>query len=117
MKKLLAILAFSFVTYSGCTPSSSTFVVYAQSLPYTLTIAWTASPDAANGYNCYLDGVKVTATPVTVLQCSFPVAVGGNHVVGVTSINNTFVPKESTTPATLAFKLQAPAAPTGITVR
>ncbi len=88
-------------------------VLIAQSLPYTLTVAWNASTDAAS-YNCYLDGVKMTN--VTGLTCSFPVTSLGNHNVGVTSVNPAFVPNESA-PGSLAFTLKSPNAPTGINVK
>lgn len=88
-------------------------VVFAQTLPYTLTVTWNVDPDATS-YRCLLDGVAQTV--VTATTCQFPVTAKGAHTVGVTAINPAFVPSESA-PGTLAFTLQTPAAPAGIGVK
>jgi hypothetical protein len=92
-------------------------VVYAQSLPYTLTVAWTAPVGVAptSVYNCYLDGVVAVAN-VAALTCQFPVATLGAHTVGVTTFDTTFVPNESTQ-TQLSFTLKQPLAPTAIKVK
>lgn len=110
-----SILSLLLVGCSSSGSGSSLFVtLQAQTLPYTLTVAWDASPDAAT-YSCFLDGV-VQKTGVTGLQCSFPVSTLGAHTVAVTAVNPSSVPPESA-PASLAFTLRNPAAPGGIKVR
>ena len=89
-------------------------VIQAQSLPYTLQVAWDVVTQATT-YNCYLDGTQVV-TATAALTCSFPVATLGSHTVGVTAVNPTFVPPESAQ-ATLTFTLSAPNKPTNIKVK
>lgn len=109
-KALLAILLALGVAYAS---TLGVKVITAQTLPYNLTVAWDASADATS-YNCYLDGVLMVAS--STLTCSFQVSSLGNHVAGVTAVNSTFVPSEST-PATVAFKLQQPGKPSNIKVK
>ena len=89
--------------------------VYAQTLPYALTVTWTASPDGVT-YNCKLDGVQVATGTQAGLTCAFPVTTLGAHTVSVTTVNPAFVPPESA-PATLTFTLKQPVAPTSVRVK
>lgn len=115
MKKIL--LSLSAISIGCAIALTSTLapkrVIVAQSLPYTLTVSWTASPDAVT-YNCYLDGVL--KTNVTTSPCQYPVATLGAHTAGVTAVNPTFVPNESV-PATLAFTLKQPGPPSAVTAK
>ncbi len=121
MKRRLWLLTIALILYACATvgkppiPVPGVLVLEAQTLPYTLTVAWNASPDAAT-YNCYLDGVKMTAVPGTALTCQFPVSTTGLHTVGVTAVNPAFVPSESAQ-GSLAFSLKTPAPPTGLSVK
>lgn len=114
MKKIIIFLIATIII--GCAtiiPNLGVSVINAQTLPYTLTVAWDASADAAS-YNCYLDGVqKINVTTTT---CSFPVTALGAHVVGVTAVNPTFVPNESV-PTNLSFTLKQPSPAANIKVK
>lgn len=121
MKKLFLFVA---ITTACATlapfvpPGTGMTVIHAQTLPYTVTVAWdpvvTGTPSPTT-YNCWLDNVKVVSN-VSVTTCSFPVSTKGNHVAGVSTVNNDFVPNESAQ-GTVAFILQAPAAPGNLKVR
>lgn len=113
-KKLYYIFAVIVLISCASIVTNKGHVVMAQSLPYNLTVAWNPSVDAVT-YNCYLDGARV-ATGVTSTTCSFPVTALGSHTVGVTAVNTTFVPSEST-PGTLTFTLKSPNAPTALNVK
>ncbi len=112
---ITAILACATIVPPTSVATPGVAVLEAQTLPYTLTVAWNASPDAAT-YNCYLDGVKMTAVPGTALTCQFPVSTTGLHTVGVTAVNPAFVPSESAQ-GSLAFSLKTPTPPTGLSVK
>lgn len=116
--KLLAFVTAMIVTIGGLfTAKHHDVVLYAQTLPYTLTVSWSASTDAAATYNCYLDGVlQVTGTSPTALSCQFPVPTLGSHTVGVTATDPANVPAEST-PSTLAFTLKQTPGPSGVKVK
>lgn len=91
-------------------------VLYAQTLPYTITVAWDAPTDgSATAYKCFLDGVVAVAS-VTTLTCAFPISTLGPHIIGVASLNPTFIPSESL-PATLAITLKTPSAPRNVRVQ
>lgn len=100
-------------------------VLVAQSLPYTLTVTWDASPDTGvASYNCALDGVFKVSVTAPALTCSFPVTTLGAHTVSVTAVNPTAIPTESAAgpcaaplPSTCAFTLRQPSPATGIKVR
>lgn len=122
MKKLFILAA---VTAACATlapfvpPGTGMTVIHAQTLPYTVTVAW---DPVVNGigtapvtYNCYLDNVKVV-TGVSALTCSFPVNTKGQHVAGVTANITDYLPSEGPQ-GTVAFMLQAPNSPTGIKVK
>ncbi len=112
MKKV--ILSFALVLSVAYAASfKKPLVLIAQTIPYPLVVAWDASADATR-YNCYLDGVLAATTGS--LTCSFNVNTLGNHVVGVSALNDTFVPAESAQ-TTLAFKLQQPGKPANIKVK
>lgn len=112
-KTVLALLSAILMALLASTTGPKRTIVEAQTLPYPLTVAWDASPDAVT-YTCYLDGVAVV-NGVTGLTCSFPVSTTGPHTVGVTAVNPAFVPHESAA-ATLAFTLKAPTAPKNVKV-
>ena len=115
MKKMILSIAIFTVAAFATYIRPKTFVIHAQTLPYTLTVAWDSGGPSDLSFNCYLDGVQV-ATNITLLTCSFPVATLGAHVAGVTGVNPSFVPSESV-PATLAFTLQQPNKPLNIKVK
>lgn len=112
MKKTLTVLAFVLLTAGVL--AKRPMVVQAQTLPYQLTVAWDASPDAVT-YTCYLDGTAVV-TGVAALTCSFPVQTTGQHTVAVTAVNPAFVPNESL-PTSLTFTLKTPASAKNVRVK
>ncbi len=115
MKKLIVAGMIVVAVGSGLSlKKAKPIVLQAQALPYTLNVAWDASADATT-YTCYLDSV-VQVSSVVELTCSFAVATLGPHTVGVTAVNPTFVPTEST-PATLLFTLKQPTKPGNVKVK
>lgn len=105
-------------------PWPAVVVIEAQSLPYTLTATWTASPDTGvTSYNCYLDGtLMITVGNVT--SCQFAVPTLGPHTVGVTAVNPTAIPTESAPggcaaplPTTCGFTLKQPSPASGVKVK
>ena len=89
-------------------------VLEAQALPYAATVAWNASADATT-YSVYLDGVLVTSG-ITTLTTPLNIPTLGLHTIGVTAVNPTFVPPEST-PGTLSFTLKQPSPVSGVKVK
>lgn len=120
MKRTLAGVALTAALVTGVLRHPKhALVIHAQTLPYTLTVVWTASTDTNATYNCYLDGaLQVTGTSPTALTCSFPVSALGQHTVAVTAVDPTFVPSESAqSAASVTFTLTQTPAPKNVKVK
>lgn len=79
-------------------------------------LTWNAVTDAdLRGYNVYVNGIKITATPIT--TTSYTAAVSNNIVntFHVTSINNSGVESEKSDPVTSIFDTISPISPVGLT--
>jgi hypothetical protein len=119
-----AIIACATIVPPTSIPTPGVVVIEAQSLPYTLTVTWTASTDTGvTGYNCYLDSALMVAN-ATATTCQFAVTALGAHTVKVTAVNPTAIPSESSggecappLPTSCAFTLRQPTPASSVKVK
>lgn len=88
-------------------------------MSHSVTISWTADPDAINGYNVYRGSsataitTKLTATPITTTTYTDPTAEAGDTWYAVTAVGANGV---ESAPSTSVEAVILPSAPTGLTL-
>lgn len=109
----LILVALSLAALSACGPRS--FVLYAQSLPITKTIAWDANPvsDAVSTYSLWLDTGIVSTIAAPLLTGTVVFTTPGVHVIHLTATNTWGTSPE----ATLTVNVVVPGKPTGLRVQ